>query len=87
MPCRIRGRTQIAAASRGRLWHSEDMKALKSKLASELLADRTAKGQLREFLMNQDIDSSREQPSRIEIRSASGKVFHPTVVPKAVKAS
>jgi hypothetical protein len=63
------------------------MKALKSKLATELLADQAAKGQLREFLMNQGINSSLEKPARIEIRSASGKVFHPTVVSKAAKAS
>jgi hypothetical protein len=77
------------------------MKALKSKLATELLADSVARGQLRDFLVNKRANSllERQSPSgptpepqvangAFEIRrgSSAGTVFV-SVVPKAAKSA
>jgi hypothetical protein len=66
------------------------MKALKSKLASELLADPTASSQLRRFLMNQRPDTRADGElvaDQFELRRASGVVrVKATFVPKAKAA-
>ena len=75
----------------GFLCHSEGMKALKSKLASDLLADPIARAQLRRFLENKrtDLPPAREGAAgRFVIRRESGVVqVAATVVPKAAKAA
>lgn len=67
------------------------MKALKSKLASELLADSAARGQLREFLVNKrdSLVARQAATGRFELRrgSSAGKILQATVVPKAAKAA
>ena len=67
------------------------MKALKSKLASQLLADPVASEQLREFLTNQSAPSTaRQNTGRGEfvIRGDKGLVrVQATMVPKAAKAA
>lgn len=67
------------------------MKALQSKLASELLADSTAREQLREFLVNKHANAVAGKPAtgRIEIRrgSSAGKVFQVSVVPRTAKSA
>jgi hypothetical protein len=67
------------------------MKALKSKLATQLLADPAASDQLRDFLVNRK--TSKAQPHRASsdrfvIRSQDGALtIQATVVPKAAKAA
>lgn len=65
------------------------MKALKSKLATELLADSAARGQLREFLVNKrsTLHDRQGPDGAFEIRrgTSAGTVFA-TIVPKAAKA-
>jgi hypothetical protein len=67
------------------------MKALKSKLASELLSDSTARGQLREFLMNKRASSEVERQVAagrfVIVRGSSAGAVLATVVPKAAKAA
>jgi len=65
------------------------MKALKSKLASQLLADPAASGQLRDFLVNRNVSDLRQQApaDQFVIRSKDGKVtVRASVVPKAKAA-
>lgn len=63
------------------------MKALKSKLASQLLADPAASGQLRDFLINRNVNAERlpQAPAdQFVIRSKDGVVtVRASVVPKA----
>jgi hypothetical protein len=69
------------------------MKALKSKLASEILADPAASVQLRQFLLNKSTSASAAMPrqaltGQFEIRRGNGAVrIEATVVPKAAKAA
>lgn len=73
-----------------RLWHSRLMKALKSQLAMELLADPHARDQLRRFMIAKRLDSA---PSRqdavkdvIRIQRESGGSVTAVLVPKAKTA-
>lgn len=62
------------------------MKALKSKLAAQLLADPVAREQLRTFLASRRGESSPEPQRQTEpflIRSREGGVWVAAVVPKA----
>lgn len=71
------------------LWHSEGMKALKSPLASELLADPSARDQLRRFLETKRLGPSavRESaPIQFEIHRPDGRSVKAIVVPKAKAA-
>lgn len=67
------------------------MKALKSKLASQLLADPTASAQLRHFLVNQSASSltqRQDDTGRFVVRSKDGSLqVQAKVVPKAAKAA
>jgi hypothetical protein len=67
------------------------MKALKSKLASQLLADPVASEQLRQFLTNQSTPSTARQNTvsgEFVIRGDNGLVrVQATMVPKAAKAA
>ncbi|WP_136222903.1 hypothetical protein [Massilia sp. Mn16-1_5] len=67
------------------------MKALKSKLAAQLLADPAASDQLRNFLVNRPASGSRPQQAateRVVIRSRNGALtVQASVVPKAAKAA
>ncbi|WP_305823504.1 hypothetical protein [Massilia brevitalea] len=66
------------------------MKALKSKLASELLADPAASEQLRRFLVNREVSGQRRSPSSgaFVVRGKDGVVrVEATIVPKAAKAA
>ncbi|WP_223466813.1 hypothetical protein [Massilia soli] len=66
------------------------MKALKSKLASQLLADPMAGNQFREFLVGQKANSSVRQGAtgQFVVRGKSGALqVMATVVPKAAKAA
>jgi hypothetical protein len=66
------------------------MKALKSKLASQLLADPAASDQLRDFLVNRNMSRDQRQQAPADqfiIRSNDGVVaVRATVVPKAKAA-
>ena len=62
------------------------MKALKSKRASELLADPDAREQLRLYLMNKHPAAKGEQTSAAErfvVRRSNGVQFELKLVPKA----
>jgi len=62
------------------------MKALKSQLAKDLLADEQARNELRRFLVSDRPKSSSvdAEPSRIHVRRGSTAVtVSATVVPKA----
>jgi len=60
------------------------MKALKSKLASDLLADPHAKEWLRLYLTNKQPDTANaHQPKHTLLRRANGMVIRAVVVPKA----
>lgn len=67
------------------------MKALKSKLASQLLADRAASAQLRDFLVSRkSSDSAQKQDTsaHLVVQGANGVLnVRATFVPKAAKAS
>jgi hypothetical protein len=67
------------------------MKALKSKLATQLLADPAASDQLRDFLVNRKSSDARVQQAgarQFLIRSKDGALtVQATVVPKAAKAA
>jgi hypothetical protein len=67
------------------------MKALKSKLASEILADPAASVQLRQFLLNKSSSAATPREAltgQFEIRRGNGAVrIEATVVPKAAKAA
>lgn len=67
------------------MWHSEGMKALKSKRASELLADPDARDQLRLYLMNKH--SGAGAPTNTIVRRSNGVQFELKLVPKATNAS
>ncbi len=65
------------------------MKALKSQLASELLADPTARDQLRQFLVAKRTQSSsplHTVPDKIQIQRPGGSAVTARVVPKAKAA-
>lgn len=65
------------------------MKALKSQLASELLADPKARDQLRQFLTSKRPASqtARQSPAgEFHIRRAGGQAVLATIVPKAKAA-
>lgn len=67
------------------------MKALKSKLASQLLADPAASAQLRDFLVSRkssDPAQRQESSAHFVVRGANGVLnVRATFVPKAAKAS
>lgn len=65
------------------------MKALKSKLASELLADPAAREGLRAYLAIKQTSDTREAKSMsFIVKTKNGLMrIHPTIVPKATKAS
>lgn len=65
------------------------MKALKSKLASQLLADPMAGNQFREFLVSQKTNGPVRQGATTQfvVRGKSGLQVMATVVPKAAKAA
>jgi hypothetical protein len=65
------------------------MKALKSKLASELLADPVARVQLRDFLANRHRVSDGDlavATQRFYVQHPDGTRFELKVVPKATRA-
>lgn len=64
------------------------MKALKSKLASQLLADPMAGNQFREFLVSQKVNNLKREGATAQfvVRGRSGIQVMATVVPKAAKA-
>lgn len=72
------------------LWHSEDMKALKSRLANELLSDPSARAQLRQFLVNKGAGASSQRENitgQFVVRRSDGVVrVEAKFVPKATKA-
>jgi hypothetical protein len=74
-------------ASRELFWHIGHMKALKSKLASELLSDPQAREQLRTYLINKGptgIPPREAATGRFTIRSRAGSIrVDAMVVPKA----
>ena len=66
------------------------MKALKSKRASELLADPDARDQLRLYLMNKPSGSKGAQTAAAErfvVRRSNGVQFELKLVPKATVTS
>jgi hypothetical protein len=67
------------------------MKALKSKLASELLADPAASDQFRQFLVNKPASTATQRQGatgRFVVRGKNGVIqVLATVVPKAAKAA
>lgn len=65
------------------------MKALKSRLASELLADPKARDQLRQFLVTKrpsEIAARQAGSGQFEIRRSGGGAVKATLVPKAKAA-
>jgi O-methyltransferase involved in polyketide biosynthesis len=64
------------------------MKALKSQLATELLADPKARDQLRQFMTSKRAQPAVRQSTAEEfhIRSAGGLTVRATMVPKAKAA-
>lgn len=65
------------------------MKALKSPLASELLADPKARDQLRQFLVNKrpsELAMRHAGSGQFEIRRSGGGTVKVTFVPKAKAA-
>jgi hypothetical protein len=61
------------------------MKALKSKRATELLADPDARDQLRQYLMNKGTQPSSAE--RFVVRRSNGVQFELKLVPKATIVS
>lgn len=62
------------------------MKALMSKRAVELLADPSAKGQLRAFMMNKQSKAEAKpdvSPSKFIVARKNGKTYTVQIVPKA----
>lgn len=72
------------------LWHSRRMKALKSQLASELLADPKARDQLRQFMIAKRLGSAAAQRQPVNdvigIQRESGGSVTAVLVPKAKTA-
>jgi hypothetical protein len=71
------------------LWHSEVVKALKSQLASELLADPKARDQLREFMTGKRGGPQADRHTAMDefkIRRVDGRSVRVTIVPKATAA-
>lgn len=71
------------------LWHSQGMKALKSPLASELLADPKARDQLRRFLVTSRPNEAagvQADSVQFEIRRTGGGSVKAALVPKAKAA-
>lgn len=72
------------------LWHHRAMKALKSPLATELLADPKARGELRRFLFTKGSSSVSEQQGvtgQFQIRrGTSAATVRAVLVPKAKAA-
>lgn len=65
------------------------MKALKSQLASELLADPKARDQLRQFLIakrQQSSSPAEVMPEQVQIERAGGSAVTARMVPKAKAA-
>jgi len=65
------------------------MKALKSQLATELLADPKARGDLRRFIVAKRANtaaSKPSQPEQFQINRSSGETVKAFVVPKAKAA-
>ena len=79
-----------AAAHLAFLWHSRRMKALKSQLASELLADPKARDQLRRFMVANRLGSTASQHQAVnevvKIHRKSGGAVTAVLVPKAKTA-
>jgi hypothetical protein len=75
--------------SKGNLWHHAGMKALKSKRATELLADPDARDQLRLYLMNKHPAANSEHTGneRFVVRRSNGVQFEVKLVPKATVTS
>lgn len=67
------------------------MKALKSKLATKILADPTASDQLRDFLINKKVSMQNPQQNvlgKFVVKDKKGAVnISATVVPKAVRST
>jgi len=93
-PCmsRLTMRCLIVVPARRRLafifhlWHSRIMKALKSQLASELLADPTSRDQLRQFMTNRRGNSptaGQATTGEFKIRREDGQSVRVSIVPKA----
>lgn len=61
------------------------MKALKSKVAKDLLLDPQARGQLRDYLVAKRTNDVQQQGFKIVIHGADGKILEviPKIVPKA----
>lgn len=82
-------RTEIDAHA-ARLWHHQTMKALKSPLATELLADPIAREQLRRFLVTRRAGAGttgQGADAQVEIRrSKTGGTVKAVFVPKAKDA-
>jgi len=79
-------RYATADAFRFDLWHIKVMKALKSPLASKLLADPDTREQLREFLTGKRSAYNASQQAAVEtfqIRPANGEIVRAAIVPKA----
>jgi gamma-glutamyl:cysteine ligase YbdK (ATP-grasp superfamily) len=65
------------------------MKALKSQLATELLADPKARDQLRQFMTSKHPQAQAARQSvtgEFEIRRTGGQAVRATIVPKAKAA-
>jgi hypothetical protein len=65
------------------------MKALKSQLAIELLADPKARDQLRQFVTSErhtSLPARQAAPGAFEIRRTSGQSVRASIVPKAKAA-
>lgn len=74
------------------LWHSGCMKALKSKLASQLLADAQASDQLLDFVLGKTARAGVQKSAvtgQFVIRGEDGRAMQVSarVVPKASKAA
>jgi hypothetical protein len=75
-------------AHRTYLWHIDVMKALKSKLATELLSDPQAREHLRAYLVNKVSTSDQKVTLSFTVRSHTGlSRIEATVVPKAAKTA
>ena len=81
---------QGSAEIRRKVWHSGRMKALKSPLASELLADPTGRVALRNFLVNPGTNASTKVGSvvaRLQFRRGAASMSVDATVGKKAKTS
>lgn len=86
---KVNQRQSNVPAHFGDLWHSRYMKALKSQLASELLADPKAREQLRRLMVANRLGSAASQQqavSNVRIQRKSGGAVTAELVPKAKTA-